>query len=289
MGGAGRPGRCGRRSDGKIQASVVEVDEAQVTAMITQTRQEAEASQEPRATDFLDPEYRPLAQSLLAGATGLLYRWEGGYAGASRCRLHIYPDYLPEEELPPVLAALEATVGDAWRHDLPAGGGAEDVAGRPTAEAWRGGLLKAGVCEGKIGDLLLLNGGLTCQVVVVPDIVEQLRERWRRAGPFEVEVHPIDVEALSPPNQRRKEMRVSVASLRLDAVAALGFGHSRNRAVRDIRTARVKLNWVVEEDPAHPVRVGDVISIRGRGRVVVEGIEGASKKGRTVLRLVRFL
>lgn len=272
--------------------------EARVVEEIRAVRQRAETLQEPQVTGFIAPEFRPLVHSLLEGVFGLLYRWEGGYAGAARCRLHIYPDYLPEEDLPAVLAAVEATL-PAEAGDGPGDGSIGESAGAVVGAAtqveskneidWLAVVRAAGIPEEKVGDILPQEGGISCQLVVAPEILEELLGRWRRVGRWPVTLRPIDVEALTPPNQRRKEMRAFVASLRLDAVAAAGFAVSRSRMVRDIRTARVKLNWKQEEDPAHPVKVGDVISIRRRGRVIVEALEGSSKKGRTAVRMVRYL
>ncbi|MBE3576991.1 MAG: photosystem II S4 domain protein [Limnochordales bacterium] len=266
-----------------MDALVTGDEESRVTEMVQEARRRAEALQEPQATGFIAPEFRPLAQALLDGAAGLLHRWEGGYAGAARCRLHIYPDYLPEEDLPSILAAVEARLAVEAEDSLE-----EDGQGTVKVD-WEAALRATGIAGEKLGDLLPQEDGRSCQLVVAPEAVEEVLARWRRAGRWPVQISLIDVEALAPPNQRRKEIRAFVASLRLDAVAAAGFALSRSRMAREIRTARVKLNWKLQDDPAHPVKVGDTISLRGRGRVVVEALEGSSRKGRTVVRLVRYL
>ncbi|HEY8345340.1 MAG TPA: S4 domain-containing protein, partial [Bacillota bacterium] len=76
------------------------------------------------------------------------------------------------------------------------------------------------------------------------------------------------------------EIKTTVASLRLDAVAGLGFGISRTKMAREIKAEKVKVNWCSTTDPDYQVKVGDVLSIKGRGRVVVAETTGLSKKGR---------
>jgi RNA-binding protein YlmH len=76
--------------------------------------------------------------------------------------------------------------------------------------------------------------------------------------------------------------------MRLDSVASSGFGDSRNKMSRDIENEKVKLNWKIESDPAAEVEIGDLISVRGRGRVKVEEQRGISNKGRIKLTLKRL-
>src|SRR5690606_31151046 len=85
-----------------------------------------------------------------------------------------------------------------------------------------------------------------------------------------------------------KEIKATVASLRLDAVAAEGFGMSRTKMVREIKAERVKLNWQPVSNPALAVKEGDVLSLRGRGRVVVAQVVGTTRKGRTSVVLQRY-
>ena len=80
-----------------------------------------------------------------------------------------------------------------------------------------------------------------------------------------------------------------MASLRLDAIAAAGYGMSRTRMADDIVAAKVKINWQEAKSPSQAVKVGDVISMRGRGRVEVVEIPGQTKKGRYSILLRRFI
>ena len=88
--------------------------------------------------------------------------------------------------------------------------------------------------------------------------------------------------------ERTKEIRATVASLRLDAIVAAGFGISRSRAADDISSDKVKLNWQSAGSASKNVRQGDVLSMRGRGRVEVTEVRGQTKKGRTVVVLHRY-
>jgi Uncharacterized conserved protein, contains S4-like domain len=50
----------------------------------------------------------------------------------------------------------------------------------------------------------------------------------------------------------------------------------------------VKLNWQSAGSASKTIKEGDVLSMRGRGRVEVTEVRGQTKKGRTVVVLKRF-
>ena len=150
-----------------------------------------------------------------------------------------------------------------------------------------GSLIGLGLKRGKIGDLLLSTD--EAQVVVAAEVAEYILTNLNKVGSVPVAVAAIDPEQLNTPVERVKEIKSTVASPRLDAVAGLGFGVSRSRMAREIKMGKVKVNWQVAMDPDHKVDAGDVLSIRGRGRVVVDEIGGETRKGRLFVKLKRLL
>ncbi len=90
----------------------------------------------------------------------------------------------------------------------------------------------------------------------------------------------------------RGEMRVkavtgTVASLRLDTVASLGFGMSRTAVAEEIRRGRVRVNGAARLDPSFAVKPADVMTLEGRGSVTLVGVAGETRKGRTLVNLQR--
>ena len=131
-----------------------------------------------------------------------------------------------------------------------------------------------------------VDGG--AQVILAKEIEEYVLTHLSQVGAVPVAAAPIDPEQLNVQPQRVKEVKTTVASLRLDAVAGAGFGVSRTKMVREIKAERVKVNWKVVSAPDYQVGFGDTISMRGRGRVVVSEIKGTTKKGRLSLVLQRL-
>lgn len=144
-----------------------------------------------------------------------------------------------------------------------------------------------GIKREKFGDLLPVESG--CQIILVPELVDFVKSNLLRVSHERVEVKEIDSEQLNPPTLKEKAIRSTVASLRLDAIAALGFGESRTRMVKEIKSEQVKVNWKTVSDPDYQLTPGDLVSIRGRGRIVFREITGKSKKNRLGVLLIRYL
>ena len=86
-----------------------------------------------------------------------------------------------------------------------------------------------------------------------------------------------------------KEIRDTVAALRLDAVMASGFSLSRGKAADLIGAGRVQLNHRECLKGDRAVAEGDVITCRGLGKCTVAQVGGRSKKGRILIGLERYL
>lgn len=82
------------------------------------------------------------------------------------------------------------------------------------------------------------------------------------------------------PERRVKNISFTVKSLRLDAVTGDMFGISRTTAAELIRIGAVSLNYSICEKPDAPVREGNILSVRGKGKGRISEIGGRSKKDR---------
>ncbi|MBE3573972.1 MAG: photosystem II S4 domain protein [Firmicutes bacterium] len=254
-------------------AKPLQPDQAELARRLTELRERAVSQEAPVLTDFLDPAQLDLAQ-WVAGQDERADRVAaGGYPQAERRRVAFVPRFYLTELVDLQLAAVEAR-GD-FRFQA------------PTHRDCLGSLLgSTGLRREKIGDLVLAEWG--CQAVVEREVLPIVLAQWREIRRVPVAVKEIDLEQLAVPPQRVKEIRATVASLRLDAVAAAGFGESRTAMVREIKAGHLKLNWRIVTDPAETVQVGDVLSLRGRGRVEIAEATGSTRKGRQGLLLKRL-
>ena len=230
----------------------------------------------PAHTPFLTPGEQASAADLLTAWGNPRYAAFGGYEGSERNILYFPPDWQePEDALSDPegpLAALEGTFpnGASLTH--------RDILGS---------LMGLGITREKLGDILILEG--KCQVVVLREALPILLSQWESAGRWKVSVGEIPLSALTPRPPTVKTVRDTVSALRLDAVLAAGFSTSRSKAADFISAGRVSINHRECMKGDRTVNEGDVLTCRGLGKCVVKEVLGASRKGRIMLVLERYV
>lgn len=223
-------------------------------------------------TDFYDPYQQSLISPVLSKAPGISFVWAGGYDSAERRRLVIAPEYLEAGESDNEISYLEVT-GNLKFQDL-------------THRDFLGSIMALGIKREKMGDIIVTPAG--CQLVTDRQIADYITRNLTKVHKVGVHIKEIPVNSLNLPEEQVKEIFATVSSLRLDAVAAAGYGTSRTKMSTDITAEKVKVNWIPVTDCSYPVKEGDTISIRGRGRVEIETVKGETKKGRVALIIKRF-
>ncbi len=148
-----------------------------------------------------------------------------------------------------------------------------------------GAVMGLGMKRSCIGDIVLMedHAYLFAMDAMVEPIVQGLLSAGRTKLQVEVAKHQ---EGLV--QQAGESMRVTVHSLRLDAVVAAGFSLSRTKIGALIQAGAVKLRHIPNQKVDAKVGVGDVISARGLGRLRVEEVFPPTKKGRTPVEMTRY-
>jgi photosystem II S4 domain protein len=222
-------------------------------------------------TDFLSPPELAEAQTVLAKLTEVSSIAWGGYPQAERQRLAIARSELPLDTDQVELTALSI-----------AGNFLFDPA---THRDFLGSILGTGVVREKVGDILVL-GERGAQAIVVPDLVEFFQQSMTQVRTVPVKVTPIPFTELQVREPRKKELTTVEASLRLDAIASAGFGMSRSKMVDLIEKGEVRVNWKEIGQPSYQLKDGDLVAIRGKGRLFVGEI-AITKKDRYRVLLTR--
>ena len=91
------------------------------------------------------------------------------------------------------------------------------------------------------------------------------------------------------PQVRCEEMRDTVSSLRLDAVASTGFRLARGKAAALIESGKVGSTGGECTKPDHLLAEGDTVSARGFGKFELTEVGGTTKKGRISIVVKRFI
>lgn len=224
-------------------------------------------------TDFLSPPELIESQQIFSRLTEIQLTAWGGYPQAERQRLAIARAEVPLDSSQVAVAAIDI-----------AGNFLFDTA---THRDFLGAMLGTGIAREKTGDIIVL-GERGAQAIVVPELVEFLAMNLKQVRSVPVKVQQIELSELKIKEPKKKELTTVEASLRLDAIASAGFGMSRSKMADLIESGDVRVNWKEISQSSTQVKPGDLIAIRGKGRLEV-GEVAMTKKERYRVQLTRYM
>lgn len=202
-------------------------------------------------------------------AAGYAFLLTGGYPEAER---KILAAGSAEEPDPPISVIAVSPKSMKFSEDL-------------THRDYLGAVLGLGIERGLVGDILVRDkrAWLFCLSSVSDLIVSSLRE-VRRTAVASQPAAP-DIPELRP---RFTPLRLNVASERLDAVTAAFTGISRAQAGPLFSSEKVFVNGRAAADKSARLKEGDILSVRGFGKAVYDGIERETKKNRLWVSLRKY-
>ncbi len=244
----------------------------QLAAKLLDLAEGANKSRKYRVSEFLDPHAYNVAEIIAANFENIKLAADGGFANAERVKVaFVAEDFFgqPDFGMAYFLAAWDKRYYDLSHRDI------------------LGAFMGTGCKREALGDIVFVPEG--AQLVVEKSLMNYLTGNLTQIGAAPVTLKELAREELLQKEEKVKLINATVADLRLDAVAAAGYGVSRSRMADEIKSLNVKVNWKEAKKAAQPVNAGDVISFRGRGRVEVEEIRGTTKKGRISVTLKRYI
>ncbi|MEC4815958.1 MAG: photosystem II S4 domain protein [Scytonema sp. PMC 1069.18] len=249
------------------------VENRDSVARVIDQAEQAIKTWEVVCTEFLSPPELAEVQQVFSRLTEVeLVAW-GGYPQAERKRIAIARSEIPLDQSQVAVTAVDI-----------AGNFLFDTA---THRDFLGAMLGTGIVREKTGDIIVL-GERGAQAVVVPELMEFLEMNLKQVRSVPVKVQPVDLSELKVREPKKKELTTVEASLRLDAIASAGFGMSRSKMVELIESGDVRVNWKEITQASSQLKTGDLIAIRGKGRLEVGDI-AVTKKDRYRLQLTRYI
>ena len=148
-----------------------------------------------------------------------------------------------------------------------------------------GSLMGLGMDRAFFGDLIALED--RAYLLVLPEMAVRLPMEWDKAGNVPIKVKVLEeTPVIEPP--KGDLLRDTVASLRLDCILAAGMKTSRSRAAEIIRTGAVAVEHMPEERTDRVLEVGQLLSIRGFGRIRLMEVGNPTRKDRLPVMLEIF-
>ena len=225
----------------------------------------------PCFTRFLEPSLESDARAA-ANAAGVRLALWGGHEDAERRIAAFHADEPPaESDYPMVCLAL------SWNPKY----------AEPGHRDLLGAVMGLGLERDAVGDIALGEADGSAYLFVHRDVEGYILGNLDGAGRAKLKVSRAgEAPKLKPPEGI--SLRITVSSFRLDAVLAAGLKLSRSEAQRLIASGLVKRNHIEELRGDAHLEEGDLLSVRGHGRMRVEGFEGLTRKGRQAVRLFRY-
>ena len=214
-----------------------------------------------------------MARYLFGSAEGL--HFFGGYPEAERKMLIFLPDYLEENALldadsPTVCLRAQFYEGD-----------------NPNHRDFLGALMGIGIGRETVGDICV--GADFCDFFVTEEIAPFLMQNFLSAGRAKLRLSIVPLPQVSVPEPEVKEIRDTLASLRLDSVISSGFRIGRNLATQYVNAGKAAIDGLPCEKPDKAVSEGMKISVRGLGKIKIKSVNGQTKKGRISVVIDRYV
>lgn len=224
-------------------------------------------------SDFLDERQSAQAEEWCRrNAGGLLYKLWGGYENAGRKMLAIYPDFYSDyimEDFPFQCITFTYRKEDKLTH-----------------RDFLGTLMGMKIRRDTIGDIIVGEGMAQIFVTeIVARLILATVSKIGRTGVKCSDAKPFEMEV----RQEFRTLSGTVASLRLDCIVSLATGLSREKSAVLIRSEKVEINHFITESISAEVNSGDVLSVRGYGKFLLNEVGGNTRKNRIHIILKKFV
>ena len=199
----------------------------------------------------------------------------GGYGDAERKMLIYLPEYLEESALfeegsPCVCLRAEFYQGDTLSH-----------------RDFLGALMGAGIGRETVGDICV--GKERCDFFVTQEIAPYILQNFTSAGRTRLSLRQIPLAEAEIPEPEVKEIKDTMASLRLDSVISSGFRIGRSLAAQYVTAGKAAIDGLPCEKPDKTVSEGMKISVRGLGKIKLHAVNGKTKKDRISVVIHRYV
>lgn len=249
------------------------IEEKQFLKRLDDLLDRTEQRYQEEVTDFLEPRLQMVADEYLCSIRFSRYLFCGGFDGAERKRLVLFPAYSePSCEMAGIrLFRFEGRLDYVSVNH----------------RDFLGAVMGMGLRREKFGDLLVTENGFV--LFVEEELAGYLLQNELRVKHVPMKAVELEPAEFEPPEQAMKELHIMVASMRLDTILAHGLNLSRTKAMELIQGGRVRVNHSEVADNDYLCQQGDIISCRGKGRLQVGEQSGETRKGKIRVCLMKYI
>ncbi len=196
----------------------------------------------------------------------------GGFGEAERKMAVFYPDFTDKEEIYWDIELIRATSTDKAEY---------------THRDWLGSLLGLGIKREVLGDILI--EGSSAYIFCTGAIADYIAENLTSVARSSVKTERIDIDEEIIPKKRYEEITGSVSAPRLDSITAVITGKSRTASAGVVTAGNVRVNFTENTNTSYVLKENDILSVRGYGKFIYDGVSHISKKGRSIIKLRKYI
>lgn len=153
---------------------------------------------------------------------------------------------------------------------------------------YMGSVLGLGIERDVIGDIAVLDehsAVIFTDEKITPFVTENLTSVGR--DKVKCSVQKLSGDFVIP--RKFETLHIAAGSDRADSVAASLSGQSRAEAKALCTGGNVEINYTSPVEPDERVSPGDIVSVRGCGKFIIDSFDGATRSGRLKLTVRRYL
>ena len=225
-------------------------------------------------TDFCDPAKLGMALSAMGLSAEYNIMVFGGSMSCERNMIGFCPPYdtLEEKDFPIKAVEIKANA---------------KFASQMSHRDFLGSVLGLGIERDKVGDIFVFESRAI--VFASSDIADYIAANLERVGRNAVKCRVLLAEDAQIPQSDGAEKYITVPSMRIDCIIGEVFNLSRSKASDIVAAEKVFINWNTVKNGAKTAKEGDIISVRGFGRVKIHEIKGKTKRDKIGLTVLKFM
>lgn len=149
-----------------------------------------------------------------------------------------------------------------------------------------GALMGLGIKREKIGDINVKDQFL--QIFVSVPLGDFIQDNLSKINLYDVALEKVGANDCVSMEPQFTVMDIIVPSMRLDAVIHGAYKLSRSDASDYVKAQKVSINHFPVLKPSVNLKFGDIVSVRTKGRLIVDSALGTTHKGNIRLRIKKF-
>lgn len=149
------------------------------------------------------------------------------------------------------------------------------------------GVMKLGIRREKFGDIIVQKDNAS--IIVFKELSKYIYNGLKQLKRFEKsDIDILDIEKLELKENEFEQISIIVHSLRLDNIVSELAKCSRTKAKEIIEEGRTFINNKCEYKISKNINIGDIITIRGKGKFIFDKIENKTKKENIIMSVKKY-